>query len=82
MSTLTGHGSAKGEERWQLGRAPGLFDAVVTYRFGPRGLGLVGYPQFGAPSMTAAQVDAWPAGWFTAGNAPWSSPGYRSRRSG
>src|SRR3712207_4919514 len=30
------------------GRGGSLFDAIVTYRFGPRGLGLVGYPQFGA----------------------------------
>ena len=51
------------------GHGSGLFDALVTYRFGPRGLGMVGYPQFGARAMTAPQVDAWRAEWFTAGNA-------------
>jgi hypothetical protein len=51
------------------GHGSGLFDALVTYRFGPRGLGLVGYPQFGVQSMSARQVDAWRAQWFTAANA-------------
>ena len=51
------------------GHGSGLFDALVTYRFGPRGLGMVGYPQFGAQSMSARQVDAWRAEWFTAANA-------------
>lgn len=51
------------------GHASGLLDALVAYRFGPRGLGMVGYPQFGARSMTGSKVDAWRAEWFTAGNA-------------
>ena len=51
------------------GHGSGLFDCLATYRFGPRGLGMVGYPQFGAQSMTAPQVDYWRAQWFTAGNA-------------
>ena len=51
------------------GHGSGLVGALATYRFGPRGLGLLGYPQLGAPSLTGRQVDDWRAAHFTAGNA-------------
>lgn len=51
------------------GHGSGLFGALVTYRFGPRGLGMLGYPQIGARALTAPQVDAWRAERFTSGNA-------------
>ena len=51
------------------GHGAGLFDSLVVYRFGPRGLGRVGYPQLGASSLTGPAVDAWRARWFTAANA-------------
>ncbi|MDQ3896679.1 MAG: hypothetical protein M3326_05415, partial [Actinomycetota bacterium] len=51
------------------GHGSGLFDGLVSCRFGPRGLGVLGYPEFGARSLSAPRVDGWRAAWFTAGNA-------------
>jgi zinc protease len=50
------------------GRSSGLYDALVTYRYGPAGLGLVAYPELCIQSMSARKVDAWRAANFTAGN--------------
>jgi len=51
------------------GHGSGLFDELVSYRFGPRGYGMLGYPQVGAQTLTGRQVDDWRAAQFTAANA-------------
>ena len=51
------------------GRHTGLFEELVSYRFGPRGFGLVAYPEHGLRWLDPTTVNWWQAQAFQAGNA-------------
>jgi hypothetical protein len=51
------------------GRGSGIVDELLCYRFGPRGPGLIGYPEHGLRWLDPATVDWWRRQAFHAGNA-------------
>jgi zinc protease len=51
------------------GRGSGIVDELLCYRFGPRGLGLIGYPEHGLRWLDPPTVDWWRRQAFHAGNA-------------
>jgi len=50
-------------------RAPGQAGYELIWRFGARGPGLLGFPEYGLRRITADEVLAWTAARFTRGNA-------------
>jgi predicted Zn-dependent peptidase len=58
------------------GRSRGVSEPLLTWRYGPVGYGLPGYPEFGLAGLSADDLRAWAAAWFTRGNAAlWISGG-------
>lgn len=49
-------------------RAFGVVETLARWRYGPSGLGLVGYPELGVPGLTGENVAGWAASRFTRGN--------------
>lgn len=50
-------------------RVPTIFDSLDVVRFGARHHGLAGLPEWGLHALTAEDVRAWIAAYFTTGNA-------------
>lgn len=50
-------------------RKAGVADSMPLWRYGAQGYGLVSYEELGLPQLTADDVRAWAATWFTRQNA-------------
>jgi zinc protease len=51
------------------GRARGVTEPLLAWRYGPATYGLMAYAEFGLEDLTPGDLRAWVARWFTRGNA-------------
>ncbi|SHM57530.1 M16 family metallopeptidase [Cryptosporangium aurantiacum] len=53
----------------QAGKSPSPSEVLALWRYGARGFGLAGYPEYGVPNLTPDEIRHWVGTWFTRENA-------------
>ncbi|GAB7041963.1 MULTISPECIES: M16 family metallopeptidase [Catenuloplanes] len=53
----------------EAGRGSSAAEPMAVWRYGARGHGVIGYPEFGLAALTPDDLRAWAARWFTRANA-------------
>ncbi|MDP9797906.1 putative Zn-dependent peptidase [Catenuloplanes nepalensis] len=53
----------------EAGRGGSVAEPMALWRYGARGHGVVGFPEFGLSALTADDLREWTARWFTRANA-------------